>query len=130
MSNQRVSSDEIQSEALVNRLRRSTSEPSQYQERRGLLQDECQNMAKPSLDTMQNDGLLNYLGFVLRSQSLFYCSVPKVATRTLLTYLTYLHIRDELIPSLKTASIPFDINYFYTMFAKEYKVWIYFLTHG
>ena len=43
--------------------------------------------------------MLNHLGFVLRPHSFFYCSVPKVATRTILTFLTYLHIRDELIPS-------------------------------
>ncbi|CAF5010953.1 unnamed protein product, partial [Rotaria sp. Silwood1] len=41
---------------------------------------------------------------VLRSHSLFYCSVPKVATRTLLRFITYLHIRDDLIPLLKNHS--------------------------
>ncbi|CAF4603574.1 unnamed protein product, partial [Rotaria socialis] len=64
---------------------------------------------------------INYLGFVLRSHSLFYCSVPKVATRTFLTFITYLHIRDDLIPLLTNKSTlsnwnsqrkanPFDFN--------------------
>ncbi|CAF3991432.1 unnamed protein product [Rotaria magnacalcarata] len=64
---------------------------------------------------------INYLGFVLRSHSLFYCSVPKVATRTFLTFVTYLHIRDDLIPLLTNKSTlsnwnsqrkanPFDFN--------------------
>ena len=43
--------------------------------------------------------MLDHLGFVLRPQSFLYCSVPKVATRTIPTFLTYLHIRDELISS-------------------------------
>ncbi|CAF4285859.1 unnamed protein product, partial [Rotaria magnacalcarata] len=65
--------------------------------------------------------ITNYLGFVLRSRSLFYCSVPKVATRTFLTFITYLHIRDDLIPLLTNKSTlsnwnsqrkanPFDFN--------------------
>ena len=35
-----------------------------------------------------------------------------MATRTLLTYITYLHIRDELIPSLTNNSISFNTKYF------------------
>ncbi|UJR34979.1 hypothetical protein I4U23_027758 [Adineta vaga] len=47
----------------------------------------------------RSDKILNYLGFLLRSHSLFYCSVPKVATRTILPFITYLHIRDDLLSS-------------------------------
>ena len=49
--------------------------------------------------------LLNHLGFVLRSHSFFYCSVPKVATRTFLPFLTYLHVRDELLTNA-TLTLP------------------------
>ena len=56
------------------------------------------------LNTIRFGDILNYVGFVVRSHSLFYCSVPKVATRTLLTFLTYLHIRDDLIPLIKNLS--------------------------
>ena len=56
------------------------------------------------------DSLINYLGFFLRSHSLFYCSVPKVATRTLLILITYLHIRDDLIPLLQNQSISNTLN--------------------
>ena len=54
--------------------------------------------------------MLNHLGFVLRSHSLFYCSVPKVATRTILKFITYLHIRDDLIPLLKNNSTLLWLN--------------------
>ncbi|CAF3699097.1 unnamed protein product [Rotaria socialis] len=53
---------------------------------------------------------INYLGFVLRSHALFYCSVPKVATRTFLTFITYLNIRDELIPLLTNKSTMSNLN--------------------
>jgi hypothetical protein len=53
---------------------------------------------------IRRDDTFNYLGFVLRSHSLFYCSVPKVATRTLLLFLTYLHIRDDLMPLFENNS--------------------------
>ena len=47
------------------------------------------------------DDMMLYLGFLIRSQSLFYCAVPKVMTRTLLQYITYLHIMRELIPAIQ-----------------------------
>ncbi|CAF3382260.1 unnamed protein product [Rotaria sp. Silwood1] len=72
-------------------------------------QNQCFNNSKSLDHTLSNitrqNKILNYLGFVLRSHSLFYCSVPKVATRTLLRFITYLHIRDDLIPLLKNHSI-------------------------
>ena len=37
--------------------------------------------------------MLHHLGFILRPQSFLYCFVPKVATRTILTFLTSLDIR-------------------------------------
>ncbi|CAF1253109.1 unnamed protein product [Rotaria magnacalcarata] len=85
----------------------------------------CVNDSKLSLRILSSvifrSDTINYLGFVLRSHSLFYCSVPKVATRTLLTFITYLHIRDDLIPLLTNKSTlsnwnserkanPFDFN--------------------
>ncbi|CAF4370086.1 unnamed protein product, partial [Rotaria sp. Silwood2] len=70
--------------------------------------NQCFDNRKPSRQTLlsitNHNKLINYLGFVLRSHSLFYCSVPKVATRTLLKFITYLHIRDDLIPLLKNHS--------------------------
>jgi len=86
----------------------------QYHEQRThFLENKCKNVnIHPSLKSIKQNQILNYLGFVLQSHSLFYCSVPKVATRTLLTYITYLHIRDELIPSLTNNSISFNTKYF------------------
>ncbi|CAF2935287.1 unnamed protein product [Rotaria sp. Silwood2] len=69
----------------------------------------CFDNSKPSHQTLSkithHNKLINYVGFLVRSHSLFYCSVPQVATRTLLTFITYLHIRDDLIPLLKNHSI-------------------------
>ncbi|CAF3958622.1 unnamed protein product [Rotaria magnacalcarata] len=68
---------------------------------------------------------INYLGFVLRSHSLFYCSVPKVATRTFLTFVTYLHIRDDLIPlltnksTLTNVSLIFSSNFTRVIFVRH-----------
>ncbi|CAF1006665.1 unnamed protein product [Adineta ricciae] len=53
---------------------------------------------------LHSDKTLNYLGFLLQSHSLFYCSVPKVATRTILPFITYLHVRDDLLPLTKNHS--------------------------
>ncbi|CAF0723382.1 unnamed protein product, partial [Didymodactylos carnosus] len=44
---------------------------------------------------IKND-VLDHLTFILRSKNIFYCSVPKVATKTLLILFTYLHT-EELI---------------------------------
>ena len=67
----------------------------------------CGNHHDPSRSSLSSliahSSMLNHLGFVLRPQSFFYCSVPKVATRTVLTFLTYLHIRDELIPAINSS---------------------------
>lgn len=66
----------------------------------------CDNHHDPSRSSLSSliahSNMLDHLGFVLRPQSFFYCSVPKVATRTVLTFLTYLHIRDELIPAINS----------------------------
>ncbi|CAF4617227.1 unnamed protein product [Rotaria socialis] len=68
----------------------------------------CVDDSKSSLRILSSvifrSGIINYLGFVLRSHSLFYCSVPKVATRTFLSFITYLHIRDDLIYLLTNKS--------------------------
>ncbi len=86
----------------------------QYEERIEFLRNQCQDKSNASASTLHNlirrNNILNYLGFVLRSHSLFYCSVPKVATRTLLTYITYLHIQDELITSFTNNSTPYYNN--------------------
>jgi hypothetical protein len=79
-----------------------------YEERMQVLRNQCGNTSDPQPHVVSNlvrrSNMLDHLGFVLRSQSLFYCSVPKVATRTLLSYITYLHIHNELIHSLKNKS--------------------------
>ena len=74
-----------------------------YEQRIGLIRSVCQRNHHPAIIS-EHRKLINHLGFLLRSHSLFYCSVPKVATRTLLNYITYLHIRDEIIPSLTNQS--------------------------
>ncbi|CAF0965702.1 unnamed protein product [Rotaria sordida] len=61
--------------------------------------NQCFNNSTSSGQTLLNitrqNKIINYLGFLLQSHSLFYCSVPKVATRTLIKFITYLHIRDD-----------------------------------
>ena len=78
------------------------------------LRDRCAEKKDVSRLTVSSvvryNELMNYLGFVVRSHSLFYCSVPKVATRTLLIFITYLHIRDDLIPFLKSNSTSNSIS--------------------
>lgn len=74
---------------------------------------------------IQTNDVFQYLTFVLRSQSIFYCSVPKVATRTILIYLTYLHIRDELIPSIQNNDSTlnsFNLPYIKQMISSSFKV--------
>ena len=77
-------------------------------DRHQLIRSKCGNSHSPSDPSFaritRSDKMLNYLGFLLRSQSLFYCSVPKVATRTILPFMTYLHARDELLPALTNRS--------------------------
>lgn len=86
----------------------SSNESFLYEKRANFLRNKCYDKSNPSIPRLssliQRDNTLNHLGFVLRSHSLFYCSVPKVATRTLLPYITYLHIRDELITSFTNNS--------------------------
>jgi hypothetical protein len=88
---------------LIN-LSQISNSSSKHEERLEFLHNQCGYKNNPSLQTLTSiiyhrNEILNHLGFVLRSHSLFYCSVPKVATRTLLTYITYLHIRDEIMNS-------------------------------
>lgn len=112
-------------------------ESPQYKQRREFLKTQCYDRGNPSMsrsfiadDDDDNENFLNYLGFVLRSRSLFYCSVPKVATRTLLNYITYLHIRDELIITLtknssanfRDDSSLFNVDYLNEMLASSIKV--------
>jgi threonine synthase len=102
------------SNPLIN-LSHISNDSSYHEERTQFLGNKCGNKNNPSLQTLSNvirrNSLLDHLGFVLRSHSLFYCSVPKVATRTLLTYITYLHVRDELITSLtNNSSLYVNIN--------------------
>ncbi len=106
----------------------------QYEERMKSLWDKCSDKINPSVSMDSNlirqDKMLNYLGFVLRSHSLFYCSVPKVATRTLLPYITYLHIRDELITAFTNNSTLnfnanlslFNVDYISQMISSSIKV--------
>ncbi len=88
-------------------------------------QNKCDDKRFRSRQTVSNvihrDDLFNYLGFVLRSHSLFYCSVPKVATRTFLIFLTYLHIRDDLIPLLSNNST-LNISYYNQTILSSIKV--------
>ncbi|CAF4415625.1 unnamed protein product, partial [Rotaria sp. Silwood2] len=70
-----------------------------YEQRAKLLADKCNSEDvhhSPLQDLIHPNSILDHFGFVLRSHSLFYCSVPKVATRTFLALITYLHINDDL----------------------------------
>jgi hypothetical protein len=121
------------SEYVIN-ISQISNESLLYEERVEYLKNKCYDKNHPSSSTIPHIShrslLKNHLGFHLQSQSLFYCSVPKVATRTLLTYITYLHVRDELIPSLtnnssiylKGITNLFDMNYLYKMFSGSVKV--------
>ncbi|CAF1316148.1 unnamed protein product [Adineta steineri] len=94
-----------------------------YEKRIQSLNNQCDNRSHLFTNQIHQNKILNHLGFVLRSHSLFYCSVPKVATRTLLTYMTYLHIRDEIIPSLANKSaISFKADYLNQMLSSAIKV--------
>jgi hypothetical protein len=124
------------SESVIN-ISQISNESLLYEERVEYLKNKCYDKNHPSSSTIpyisHRSLLKNHLGFHLQSQSLFYCSVPKVATRTLLTYITYLHVRDELIPALtnnssvylKDITNLFDMNYLYKMFSDSVKVNIY-----
>lgn len=83
-----------------------------YEDRFKFVNEKCFDKNNPSVPRLthfiRRDHLFDHLSFVLRSHSLFYCSVPKVATRTLLSFITYLHIRDELM----TASTNNSTSYF------------------
>lgn len=76
---------------------------SMHEQRINSIKSQCSNTRYSSI-IHEHRKLLNHLAFFLRSRSLFYCSVPKVATRTLLNYITYFHIREEIIPSLTNQS--------------------------
>jgi hypothetical protein len=100
-----------------------------HEERIQYLRNQCGYNNSPSLQTLQNlirfdrQQILNHLGFVVQSHSLFYCSVPKVATRTLLTYITYLYIRDEIMnASINSSKNNFDADYLNGMLSTSIKV--------
>ena len=107
---------------------------SRYGDRSEFLTKQCNNTGEPNRQTLSSlvlhSNMLNHLGFVLRSQSLFYCSVPKVATRTFLTYITYLHVRNELLASYTNNSAsyfhintePFNANYINQMLSSSIQV--------
>ncbi len=91
-----------------------STESFYHEDRIKFLGNKCtgnKDSSRQSLSKINHrDYLINYLGFFLRSHSLFYCSVPKVATRTLLIFMTYLHIRDDLIPLLTNHSTSNTLN--------------------
>ncbi|CAF1163152.1 unnamed protein product [Didymodactylos carnosus] len=88
----------------VNVFQKSNYRPLTHEMRINVLNKECStNSQLPSLAHVKRVSILNYLVFTLRSKNLFYCSVPKVATRTLLNFFTYLHI-EELIAYISNSS--------------------------
>ena len=99
-----------------------------------LLKNKCyeKNNQSASISSHWNhsSNRINYFVFLLRSHSLLYCAVPKVATRTFLTFITYLYIRDELITSLTDNSSAyftdhsnlFNEDYFNQMLSSSIKV--------
>jgi hypothetical protein len=96
-------------------------------QREVLLTSQCdrQSSSTRKLDNaFRYNAMLNHLGFLLRSHSLFYCAVPKVGTRTFLNIITYLHLRDELIPSFSSVnqSSAFNATYFARLLSSPAKV--------
>jgi hypothetical protein len=126
INNSQISNDSFQYEKQIGFLinnNQISNDSFQYEKRMEFLKNQCQDGGKPSASMLQHlinrNTILNHLGFILRSHSLFYCSVPKVATRTLLTYITYLHIQDELITALTSNSTSY-FNKNSTLFDVEY----------
>lgn len=107
-------------------------------DRKQMLETGCSQPNIPSVYALPNlirdSEMLNHLGFILQSHSLFYCSVPKVATRTFLMFLTYLHLRDELMAPVKpnSRSPSFKADHLYQVLPPSSKVnrKLFMLTHS
>jgi hypothetical protein len=54
----------------------------------------CGKHNRPADNSVRKNELVNSISIVLQSRSLMYCPVPKVATKTLLTVILYMHVRD------------------------------------
>jgi hypothetical protein len=54
----------------------------------------CGRHNNPAGNSVQKNELVNLISIVLQSRSLMYCPVPKVATKTLLTVMLYMHVLD------------------------------------
>jgi hypothetical protein len=79
-----------------------SSVPMIYQDRSRALSDRCNHSHSAASDIRNHNAfdlvrehqLLDLVIFLLQSQSLMYCAVPKIATKTLLTVMIYIHFRD------------------------------------
>ncbi len=54
----------------------------------------CKKHSCPPGNSVHKNEFVNLITLVLRTRSLMYCAVPKVATKTLLTLMVYMHVRD------------------------------------
>ncbi|CAF1245796.1 unnamed protein product [Didymodactylos carnosus] len=87
-----------------NVFQKSTDRSLTHEMRVDFLNKKCStNGQLQSFVHMKKYYTLNHLVFTLRSKNLFYCSVPKVATKTLLNLFTYLHT-EELIAYISNSS--------------------------
>ncbi len=54
----------------------------------------CRKHYCPAGNSVHKNEFVNLITLVLRTRSLMYCAVPKVATKSLLTLMVYMHVRD------------------------------------
>jgi len=79
-----------------------SSTPTIYSDRSRALRDRCNHLNSAASDIRHHTGLhlvrdnaaFIWATFLLRSKSLMYCAIPKIATKTLLTVMNYIHLRD------------------------------------
>jgi hypothetical protein len=75
--------------------------PVTYQDRARVLSDRCHYSHSSTCDLCGHDTSeilrkhpwFNSVTFLLQSQSLMFCAVPKVATKTIVTAIIYIHLR-------------------------------------
>ena len=54
----------------------------------------CTRPNCPSVNLIHKNQLVNLISIVLRTHSLMYCPIPKVATKTVMSAVLYMHVRD------------------------------------
>jgi hypothetical protein len=81
-----------------------SSTPTIYSDRSRALRNRCNHLHsaasdiryQSALDVVRENLAFRWATFLLQSKSLMYCAVPKIATKTILTVMNYIHLRDIL----------------------------------